>query len=205
MDDKSTVILLIKEYNQKLKILQFEIKKSRNMNKFSVIILLCIFLFSCGSPDPNLDKKGKDELKALEINRTIGKDEQKFHDTIYVPIYSDIYVDQQNQKVLLAATLSIRNTSYNDSLFISKIDYFNTGGELVRSYIENLINLPPMATVNYVIEKDDDTGGPGANFIVELNSKNKDAKPVVQAVMIGETGNKGFSFSTDGYSLKKEK
>ncbi|UAM98376.1 DUF3124 domain-containing protein [Polaribacter litorisediminis] len=175
------------------------------MNKFSAISLLCIFLLSCVSPDPNLDKKGKNELKALEIERTISKEEQNFHDTIYIPIYSDIYFDQQNQKVLLAATLSIRNTSYNDSLFISKIDYFNTEGKLVRSYVQNLINLPPMATVNYVIEKDDDTGGPGANFIVEINSKNKNVKPVVQAVMIGEAGNKGFSFATDGYSLKKKK
>ena len=175
------------------------------MNKFSAISLLCIFLLSCGSPDPNLDNKGKDELKAREIERAISKEEQNFHDTIYIPIYSDIYVDQQNQKVLLASTLSIRNTSYNDSLFISKIDYFNTEGELVRSYVQNLINLPPMATVNYVIEKDDDTGGPGANFIVEINSKNKDVKPVIQAIMIGETGNKGFAFITDGYSLKEKK
>jgi len=176
------------------------------MNKFSIQMSFCaiIFFFSCGNLDPNLDKKGEDELKALEVERTITKDEQNFQETIYVPIYSDIYVDQQNQKALLTATLSIRNTSYTDSLFISKIDYFDTGGELVRSYIDNLISLPPMATVNYVIEKDDDTGGPGANFIVGLNSKNKDLKPLIQAIMVGHIGNKAFSFSTDGYSIKKK-
>lgn len=176
------------------------------MNKFPIQLAVCtiVFLFSCGSPDPNLDKKGEDELKALEIERTIGEEEQIFQDIVYVPIYSDIYADQQNQKVLLAATLSIRNTSYSDSLFISKIDYFNTQGELVRSYVKNLISLPPMATVNYVIEKEDDTGGTGANFIVELNSKSKDVKPLIQAIMVGHTGNKGFSFSTDGYSIKKK-
>ena len=178
---------------------------SRTMNVFKHLLLLILpFSFlSCGNnPNPNIDKSGEDELKALEIERAIGEEEQNYHDIIYVPIYSDIYVDQQNQKVLLAATLSIRNTSYSDSLFISKIDYFNTDGGLVRSYVENLISLPPMGTVNYVIEKEDDTGGPGANFIVEINSRNSDIKPLIQAVMIGQSGNKGFSFATDGYSVK---
>lgn len=164
------------------------------------------FLFliiSCGAPNPNVDKVGTDELKALEINREIQESEQMFEDLIYVPIYSDIYADQVNQKVLLSATLSIRNTNYEDSLFISKIDYFDTNGNLVRSYIEKPISLSPMATVNYVIEKDDDTGGAGANFIVALSAKNKDIGPLIQAIMIGQNRNKGFAFSTDGYSIKK--
>lgn len=62
-----------------------------------------------------------------------------------------------------------------------------------------------MATVNYVIEKEDDTGGTGANFLVELSAKNPTIKPLIQAIMIGHSGNnKGFSFSTDGYSVKAE-
>ena len=173
------------------------------MNKLSILFsAFAILLFlSCENPDPNLDKKGKDELKALEVERPIGKAEKNFQDVIYVPIYSDIYGDQQNPKILLAATLSIRNTSIEDSLLITKIDYFDTQGKLVRSYVENLISLPPMATINYVIDRDDDTGGSGANFIVELSSRNKNIRPLIQAIMVGNTGNKGFSFSTDGYSI----
>jgi len=163
---------------------------------------IIVFLQSCENRKPNLDKTGEDELKAHEINRSIDIDDQKFQDVLYVPIYSDIYIDQQNQKTLLAATLSIRNTSYNDSLFISTIDYFNTSGNLVKSFIDNPISIPPMATINYVIEKEDDTGGPGANFIVKISSTNKSIKPLIQAIMIGQTGNKAFSFTTDGYSVK---
>jgi len=166
-------------------------------------ICFMILCFSCEKFDPNVDNTGEDEFKALEVDKILSKADEKYSDIMYVPIYSDIYFDHQNQKVLLAATLSIRNTSYSDSLYISKIDYFETGGDLVRSYIDRPINLPPMATVNYVIEKDDDTGGPGANFIVELSSASKDIKPLIQAVMVGETGNKGFAFATDAYSLKK--
>jgi hypothetical protein len=169
---------------------------------YFIYLSLIIFLISCGKKEPNVDKAGKDELKAHEIDRKISEDEQVFQDVIYVPIYSDIYADQQNPKALLAATLSIRNTSYSDSIFVSKIDYFNTDGILVRSYIENPISLSPMATLNYVIEKDDNTGGPGANFIVALSAKNNAVKPLIQAVMIGQYGNKGFSFLTNGHSIK---
>ena len=172
---------------------------------FHTHILLLIFLYSCESFNPNIDKSGKDELKSHEIDHQLNKDEMAFQDVIYVPIYSDIYVDQQNQNTLLAATLSIRNTSYEDSLFVSKIDYFNTAGELVRSYLEKSISLPPMATINYVIEKEDDIGGSGANFIVTISSKNKETRPLIQAIMVGESGNKGFAFATDGYSIKKQK
>lgn len=158
-----------------------------------------LFFVSCLDHNPNLDKSGEDELKSLELDYDLESDSMQLRQVIYVPIYSDIYLDEQTQKSLLAATLSIRNTSFTDSLFISKIDYFNTEGDLVRSYIDGPISLTPMASVNYVIEKKDDTGGAGANFIVELSARNKSVKPLIQAVMIGESGNKGFSFSTDGY------
>jgi len=173
------------------------------MNKL-IFVLLIILIYSCENPNPNLTSSGKDELVALEVDHNFNKLDQAFQDIIYVPIYSDIYIDQLNQKNLLSATLSIRNTSYTDSLFISKIDYFNTQGSLVRGYLDNLISLPPMATVNYVIERDDESGGSGANFIVELSSNNVNVKPLIQAVMVGENGNKGFSFTTRGISILSE-
>lgn len=173
------------------------------LHLFLGLVLILIFN-SCENQNPNLDKSGKDELKSLELDHKIDSAQMHYNDTIYIPIYSNIYVDKQNQKRLLAATLSIRNTSYSDSLFVTKIDYFNSEGALVKNYIEKPISLPPMATINYVIEKEDDTGGSGANFIVTLSGKNKYVRPIIQAIMIGENGeNKGFSFSTDGYSIKR--
>lgn len=151
------------------------------------------------SPNPNTDTQGENALESLELDHEMDRSDMDYEDLVYVPIYSDIYVDPQNPNNLLSATLSIRNTSYTDSLFISKIDYFNTEGELVRSFIDNPISLLPMATLNYVIEKDDDTGGQGANFMVALSGKNKDVKPVIQAIMIGQFTNKSFTLAIDGY------
>lgn len=174
----------------------------KSVFQFSIFLLI---FSACQNPNPNINENGKDELKAHEIKKELVVEDQNFIDVIYVPIYSDVYADMQNQKVLLSATLSIRNTSITDSIFLSKIDYYNTDGVLVRSYAENIISLPPMATINYVVEKDDDTGGPGANFIVELTSKNINIKPLIQAVMVGYIGNKAFSFLTDGYTIKEVK
>lgn len=169
---------------------------------FLLTILFCLTI-SCGNPDPNVNNAGNDELKSLELDHNINKSEMVYKDIVYVPIYSDIYIDVTNQKSLLAATLSIRNTSFKDSLFISKIDYFDSAGNLVRNYVTKPIGIAPMGTLNYVIEKNDDTGGSGANFIVALNAKNKNVKPLIQAIMIGEYANKGFAFSTNGHSLLK--
>lgn len=172
------------------------------MKIYHLLTFLSILIISsCGRPDPNTTQTGEDRLKNLELGRALTTSDKKYEDIIYVPIYSDIYVDKVNQSALLSATLSIRNTSFSDSLFISKIDYYNTIGSLVRSYVDQPIVLSPMATINYVIEKEDDAGGHGANFIVQLNSDN-DVKPLIQAIMIGENGNIGFSFLTDGYSIK---
>ncbi len=165
------------------------------------LLLLISTLISCTEHNPNTNASGEDELKSLEINRTLKKNEQRFNAIHYVPIYSDIYFDRTNQKFLLSATLSIRNTSFNDTLFVSKIEYYNTGGERLREYIEKTIAIAPMATVNYVIEKEDESGGHGANFIVELNSNNANIKPIIQAIMIGTIGNKAFSFTSESYTI----
>jgi len=171
----------------------------------NLVFISTIFLtiLSCEKKNPNLDPSGKDELKSLEVGHALDSTVMAYDDIIYVPIYSDIYITNQNPNSLLTATLSIRNTSYSDSLFVSKIDYFDTHGSLVRSFIDNPISLPPMGTVNYVVEKEDTSGGSGANFIVVISGKNESIKPLIQAIMIGENGNnQGFAFSTDGYSIK---
>jgi len=179
---------------------------SENMTEMrffkGVIVTIILIMLACASPDPNETTSGENELNAHRLNRELQESDRTYEDVIYVPIYSDIYVDQANQTSLLAATLSIRNTSFNDSLFVETIDYYDTAGDLVRSYLEQPIVLSPMSTVNYVIEREDVSGGPGANFIVELSSDNANSKPILQAVMIGRSANRGFSFLTDGYSIR---
>ena len=167
------------------------------------IIFLSISIVACTEPkDPNLDKTGHNILEEKEIADDIDLENLKYHDLLYVPIYSDIYIGTSNQNELLAATLSIRNTSLTDSLIVSKIDYYNTDGHLTKQFLEHPIAVGKMGTVNYVIEREDTSGGAGANFIVELSSKSSKVRPVVQAIMVRNKNNRSFSFMTEAYSIK---
>lgn len=150
--------------------------------------------------DPNImfSEKHKDPIKELEMTSVVDRSQFSYQQTFYVPIYSDIYTDRDNRKVLLSATLSVRNTTLKKPLYINKIDYYGTDGELVKSYLKGPIELPAMATLNYIVEKEEDKGGSGANFIIEVEGIDETVRPVIEAVMIGNFSNKAFSFSTEG-------
>ena len=167
----------------------------------STILIIC--LGSCQTNNPNLNAKGQDELSARKIDTPIQQSEVEFDATYYVPIYSDIYVGDNIPKELLAATLSLRNTSFSDTLFISRIDYYNTDGALVKPFVDQQIAISPMATVNYVIDRDDDSGGSGAHFVVDIHAKSPQVRPLVQAIMVGEYSNKAFAFDSDGYIISQ--
>ncbi|WP_227430263.1 DUF3124 domain-containing protein [Psychrobacter sp. I-STPA6b] len=170
-----------------------------------ILSLVAGSLSGCKPPtnDPNVlySEDHENPLKQLETDKDIEHHQFDYQQAFYVPIYSDIYVDEDNPKVLLSATLSIRNTSLHDSLYITKIDYYNTKGDFVRSYLDKSIELPPMGTLNYIVEKLDDTGGSGANFVVNIDSPNAEFTPVIEAIMIGNYSNKGFSFKTDAVPI----
>lgn len=167
-------------------------------------LLLLITIVACQPQNPNEDMSGKDILTSHKVIASQAKGDIQYQDTIYVPIYSDIYVSTSNPKHLLAATLSIRNTSLQDSLYISKIDYYNTEGDLVRSYLDNSILLSPMASIDYVIEREDVSGGSGANFILMLSANKKTMNPIIQGVMVGDDGDKIFAFTTNGHSISRK-
>ncbi|QOD12156.1 DUF3124 domain-containing protein [Psychrobacter sp. 28M-43] len=175
------------------------------MNKRSISVLLIArmaLLSGCdqSAQDPNvlLSEHQKDPIKELAITSDVDHSQFGYKQTFYVPIYSDIYTDRDARKVLLSATLSVRNTTLKKSLYINKIDYYDTDGALVKSYLDNPIELPAMATLNYIVEKEEDKGGSGANFIIEVEGVDETVKPVIEAVMIGNFSNKGFAFSTEG-------
>jgi len=175
------------------------------MNKRSISVLLIAImalLSGCdqSAQDPNvlLSEHQKDPIKELAITSDVDHSQFGYKQTFYVPIYSDIYTDRDARKVLLSATLSVRNTTLKKSLYINKIDYYDTDGALVKSYLDKPIELPAMAMLNYIVEKEEDKGGSGANFIIEVEGVDETVKPVIEAVMIGNFSNKGFAFSTEG-------
>ena len=169
----------------------------------SILLLATMALLSgCDQTpqDPNVlySEKHQDPIQELEMTTAVDRSQFAYKQTFYVPIYSDIYTDRDNRKVLLSATLSVRNTTLKKSLYINKIDYYGTDGTFIKSYLTKPIELPAMATLNYIVEKEEDKGGSGANFIIEVEGIDETVKPVIEAVMIGNFSNKAFAFSTEG-------
>jgi hypothetical protein len=129
---------------------------------------------------------------------TVDRSKLAQQEQVYIPIYSDIYYVDSKHTFSLTATLSIRNTSFKDSIYVFSIDYYNSVGQKVRRYNESTLLLKPMESIEFVVENKDDTGGVGANFVVEWGSRQGAQKPYLQGIMIGTTGQQGISFTTEG-------
>ena len=117
--------------------------------------------------------------------------------------YSNVFTGPRKLPFQLATTLSIRNTDLSASFQITAIDYYDTGGKLVRRYLEKPQILGPLASSFVHIEEKDTSGGFGANFIVKWNSDRTMNSPIIECVMIGATGGQGISFVSPGQEIKE--
>lgn len=116
----------------------------------------------------------------------------------YLSIYSHIYSFSLEKSQNLTAMVSLRNVSDTGTIYISKADYYNTKGELIRHYFEKPIQLKPLETVEIVIDETDEQGGSGANFIFEWSAAPNTPEPLFEAVMTSLRGSQGLSFITQG-------
>ena len=123
---------------------------------------------------------------------------------LYVPAYSEVYSASEDETWDMAVTLSIRNTNLDKSIFIDSVQYFDTNGQLVTDYVDSPLQLAPMATTEYVIARDDDQGGTGANFIVVWGAEEPVYEPVVEAVMISMVGTQGLSLLSPARVLEEK-
>lgn len=123
--------------------------------------------------------------------------------TVYVPVYSNVFSGPRRLPLQLAATLSVRNTDITGSVKVSTIDYYDTNGKLVRRYLERPTVIGPLATTYVHIEEKDTAGGFGANFIVRWQSDKVINAPVIECVMIGATGGQGISFVSPGQEIRE--
>ena len=125
---------------------------------------------------------------------------------IFVSFYSQIYQPEGFGRLDLSGTLSISNTSETDEIRVTKVRYFNTSGKLVKRCLEgNHSILSPLATTQFGITRRDDSGGPGANFIVEWVAEKPVSDPVVEAVMLTASGTQGYTFITSGRVIEELK
>ena len=88
-----------------------------------------------------------------------------------------------------------------EKVFIRTVDYFDTSGKFVKKYVDNLIRIKPLETIEFLVETRDTSGGSGAKFIVEWFATERIDQPIIEAVMVGATGIQGICFTRSGRNI----
>lgn len=138
-------------------------------------------------------------LQAAELGRSAGQ-------TVYVPVYSHIWhgnLDsrQKPQQLSLSAMLSIRNTDPDAAMTVLSVRYYDTSGRLLRTPISQPVTLGPMASTDLFIEHKDDSGGTGANFLVEWSAERAISEPIIETVNAYFFGPHSLAFTSPGRPL----
>ena len=120
--------------------------------------------------------------------------------TVYVPLYSHIYADERfrDKPFNLTATLSIRNTDPKQSIKLQSVDYYDTAGKKLRSYITAPVLIGPLASTRYIVQESDTGGGSGAKFLVSWVADTAVTEPIIESIMIGTKLQQGISFVSRG-------
>jgi hypothetical protein len=162
------------------------------------LILLVFILFGCGQERRSSTNKTIDwESRKVAIDPM----DTLIHGATYLSVYSQIYSETEDQTHNLTVTVSMRNTNV-DTVFITSAKYYNTHGQLVRTYFDHPIQLNAMETLEIIIAEVDKEGGTGGNFIFDWAVPNNDSMPLFEAIMISTSGQQGLSFRTEGKRIK---
>ena len=123
--------------------------------------------------------------------------------SVYVSIYSDIHADNRykDKPFDLTATLSIRNTDLKNALVLDTVDYYDSPGKKLQSYITKPVTVAPLASIRYIV-RETDRGGSGAKFLVRWHSDQPVTAPIIESVMIGTQMQQGISFVCQGQVIK---
>ncbi len=169
------------------------------MNKILQLLLLSIVCLSC-EDEPVISSISPVNWETRKAKEIVLDSLEK--GSSYLSVYSQIYSQTEHIKHNLTATVSMRNTSRKDTIYLSQAAYFDTHGVFLRDYFDETIFIAPMEAVEIVIDEIDQAGGTGANFVFDWYLPRSASEPIFEAVMISTSGQQGLSFSTQGKRIE---
>lgn len=167
---------------------------------YRLLLFICtgFLLFSCDEPK---EISSINRVNWEKRTATLPSDSLALGSS-YLSVYSEIYSLDEHETHDLTATVSMRNINSKDTIYLTDASYYNTHGELIRSYFDHPIFIAPLETVEIVIDKIDREGGTGANFLFTWATAPKSAEPYFEAVMISTSNQQGISFTTQGIKVE---
>ncbi len=179
--------------------MKIQMHKFNSVKQSMLFLGVCLFIFSCESDKEFSSIKPINwEKRAIDLNK---KDTLTSGQT-YLSVYSQIYSSTEHRTHNLTVTVSMKNINLNDSVYIEEATYFDTKGDLIRTYFTKPIYLAPLETVEIVIDEVDKHGGTGANFVFDWKKKSTVNDPHFESVMISTSGQQGISFTSQGIKIE---
>lgn len=125
-------------------------------------------------------------------------------ETVYVPVYANVFSAPKAIPFPLATILSIRNTDPVHGIVLRAADYYDSHGKLLRRHVETARPLAPLETVTIYLPAEEAGGGVGANFLVRWSAAQEVNVPIVECVMLGTKSGQGISFVSPGRAIRVE-
>ena len=176
-------------------------------NIYFIYLIVAVTLLTCCQSTDIPSKSQANTTPTISFQKTVTLDKNfkiAMGQTIYVPVYSHIYHHNRQEIFNLAATLSIRNTDLEKPIIITSVRYYDSDGKFIKQYLEHPIQLDTLASTDVFINRNDTSGGLGANFIVEWVASTEVSEPIVEAIMIGTDFQQGISFTSPGKGIKNQ-
>lgn len=171
------------------------------MKNVSLLLLCAIFCISCMETNKSHEQPPSLHWKE-RLATTIEADSLLNEGKTYLSIYSQVYSLSEHRKHNLTVTVSMRNTSLSDTLYLEKADHYSTEGKLIKPYLEKTIFIAPMETLEIVINEQEIAGGTGGNFIFDWKINKNAHEPLFESVMISTTSQQGLSFISQGVRIE---
>ncbi len=82
--------------------------------------------------------------------------------------------------------------------------YYDTDGKKLRKYVPTAQAIPPMGTLELFVPRSDDTGGSGANFVIQWKSDTPASPPMVEGIHANLPAGRSIAFISSARALPDE-
>lgn len=120
----------------------------------------------------------------------------------YIPAYTNLALTPGRIQIEFAVSLSIHNTSSAKPLVVERIAYHDTGGRLLQEYVSGPVAIRPFGAIEVSVPANDLRGGTGANFVVDWAAAGAIAEPIMETLVVGTLGPRGYSFVGHGRAIR---
>lgn len=121
-------------------------------------------------------------------------------------MYSSIYrihARRYSHTEELVAVASVRNVDPDHPIYLLEVRSYDSFGKVIRDYVHRTYELGPMATADFIVARSDNSGGPGANFLVRWGALEAEAAdPIIETVMLGHAKHTSISLISRGRTTK---